>query len=189
MRLSLAIGVSLVTIGALALYVLRNGFFMFVLGHATYGPPSDPVALAAAFDRLARERSETPGMRVGDLADARASCLAAGARKEAQEAFRRVNLILVGAGSGSLSDVIPPLARRVPELRPDLTGLAGRPARGGPEADLVRDALDELTDPEAPIHRGIDLSDGFAQLDLRSLVAALMAGGDRLADCVGRRGS
>lgn len=187
MRLSLAIGVSLVAMGVLALYVLRNGFFMFLIGHAIHAPPKDPEALAAAFERLAEERADTPGMRVGEIAAARGLCLAAGADPRAAEAFRRVNLVLAGAGAGSLSPLIPPIVRRVPELRPDLTGLAPQP-RAARQAATVAQALDALADPEAEIHLGLDLAGGFARLDLRSLVAALDAGGDGLAECMGRRG-
>ncbi len=184
MRLTLVIGVFLVLFGGGALYATRNAFFMFALGHLTHHPPADAEAAASAFAKLGAAHSDSPGLTLRDVAEARLACIGAETGDAAREGFLRANLVMLGAGAHSLSRMIPPEARKLVELRPDLafaaeSGAAG-PARGGEAADI----LSRLADPEAPIHRGLGLSEGFAALELRQLLAALAEQGDAYDSCV-----
>ncbi|MEX2517696.1 MAG: hypothetical protein WD969_00015 [Paracoccaceae bacterium] len=180
MRLMITIGAILAFVGVAALFVFRNGFLMLALGYLLYAPPDDDATLAAAFDDLAAERSATPGMTLGVAADARITCFAPMAPGAVRAAFRRVNLVLLGAGSVSYSGVIPPETRRLPALRPDLVELGGpRPDSLTPaEAESVNDALKVLNAPDTPIFKGIAFDDPEGRRELRGLVEALF-GADR----------
>lgn len=194
MRMSIFVGLILVALACATLYQTRNGFFMYVMGHATHFPPSEPSEVAAAYDALAAEASETVGVSLGDVAAARLACIerAAGAAPKGvvETALRRLNLILLGAGVNSRSPMIPPDARRVTELRPDLT----RDARPWREPDLnqreqrkLDDVMEGLLDPKAAIYRGAGLAASFGHLDLRNQVETMMAGGAAFHGCVEER--
>ena len=185
MRLTLVIGVFLVLFGGGALYATRNAFFMFALGHLTHHPPADAEAAASAFAQLGAAHSDSPGLTLRDVAEARLACIGAETGGAAREGFLRANLVMLGAGAHSLSRMIPPEARKLVELRPDLAFAAGRgeasaAANGGEAADI----LAQLADPAAPIHLGLGLSDGFAALELRQMLAALAEHGDAYDSCV-----
>lgn len=186
MRLLIATGSLLVLAGGVALFVLRNGFFMYLIGHLTYAPPETPEGVAAAFASLSAESSETPGVTLGALADARVDCLGGAAPATVEKAFRRINLVLLGAGADSLSPVISPEARRTPEIRPDLTRVdAHRPRALSPRNNArVEAVLEALADPGAPIYRGLDLSKAFAASELRRLVETMETSDDNFQYCV-----
>lgn len=196
MRMSMFVGLILITMGGTTLYQIRNGFFMYVVGQFTYWPPSDPAAVGAAFGDLAAETSETPGVSLGDVAEARLSCISefAGDAPKSQvgDALHRLNLVLLGVGVNSTSPVIEPNARRLTELRADLT----RDARDWRERELrereearLSDVMEGLMDPEHRMYDGLDLAASFGHLDLRNYVNVLLAGGEALHDCVKSRRS
>ncbi|QIE56259.1 hypothetical protein G5B40_12790 [Pikeienuella piscinae] len=190
MRLLIATGSLFVLAGGAALFILRNGLFMYLVGHLTYAPPETPEGVTAAFSSLAAESSQTPGVTLGALADARVACLGGAVPAAVEEAFRRINLVLLGAGSNSLSPVISPEARRAPELRPDLTRVdTSRPQRMPPrDAARVDALLNALADPAAPIHRGLDLSAGQPASELRRLVDEMESGKESYQNCVTNAG-
>ncbi|MFV0474525.1 MAG: hypothetical protein ACK5MQ_10030 [Pikeienuella sp.] len=186
MRLFIALGsLTILTICAV-LYLFFQNILFGMVGQLTYDPPADAARLAAAFERLARLPSDTPGVSIGAIADARLACLA-GDREPgaADEAFRRANLVMLGAGVQSFSPVISPEARRVAELRPDLSHadnhtrvkLAAAPRRS------VRKVIESLEEPGAAIYLGLDLSSDAARRELRRLVETLADGGAALRDC------
>ncbi|MEO1612356.1 MAG: hypothetical protein AAFU55_08400 [Pseudomonadota bacterium] len=192
--MSILIGLVLVVLGGAALYQIRNGFFMYAAGHLTHWPPSEPSEVASAFDALAAETSETQGFTLGDVADARASCatdLIGGAPNEiVAEAFERLNLVLLGVGVNSYSPMIPPNARRMTELRRDLT----RDSRPWREPDLnaaaakqFDEVVDDLTDAENGIYAGLDLVSNFGHLDFTRYVEAMLDGGEPFHRCVAER--
>ena len=183
MRRVLAIAFLLVAIGCGALYATRNTDFMVALGHLTHHPPDDAGAAAAAFAHLGGQHADSPGLTLRDIAEARLACLGMATGQPAREAFLRANLVMLGAGANSLSRVIPPEARKLVELRPDLAYVSGAGWAGegrGQEAGI----LWKLADPEAPIHLGLGLSEGFAALELRQMLAALAEHGDAYDSCV-----
>ncbi|MFN3260417.1 MAG: hypothetical protein ACE37J_07640 [Pikeienuella sp.] len=184
MRLSLVIGVFLVLIGGGALYATRNAFFMFALGHLTHHPPHDAEAAASAFAHLGAAYSDAPGLTLGEVAEARLACIGAETGAAAKEGFLRANLVMLGAGAHSLSRVIPPEARKLVELRPDLAFATWAGETGTERGGDATDILSRLADPEAPIHLGLGLSEGFAALELRQLLAALAEHGDAYDSCV-----
>lgn len=179
MRLTIAIGLILVLVGGGALYLFKRPEVMAVIGQLSYRPPADDAAMAAAFDDLAADESGLPGVTLGALARARLACIGVSGEEAARQAFLRANLVMLGAGAGSFSVVIPPEARRLPALRPDLAGTG--PASGS-TADSTA-ILEMLGDPSAPIHRGLSLSDGFAALELRQMLSELATGGDAFSAC------
>ena len=106
------------------------------------------------------------------------------------DALRRLNLVLLGVGVNSTSPVIEPNARRVTEIRSDLTRDAGewtaRELRER-EAERLADVMDGLMDPEHRMYAGLNLSSSFGHIDLRNYVEALVAGGEGLHRCVRNR--
>lgn len=194
MRVSIFIGLLLVALACTFLYQTRNGFFMYVIGHATHFPPDAPADISAAFDDLAAAPSETGGVTLGDVTAARLECAGrlspAASKPQVAEALRRVNLILLGVGITSQSPIIPPDARRLTELRGDLTRDA-RPWRAPDlnkrEEERLRDVLEMLTDPDNRIFAGLDLAAEFAHLDLRNVIDAMLLSGEELHACVKER--
>lgn len=182
MRIALAIGAFLALLAGGALYATRNAVFMVALGHLTHHPPDDAEAASEAFAHLGAAHADTPGLTLRDVAEARLACMGAETGAAAREGFLRANLVMLGAGAHSLSRVIPPEARKLVELRPDLAFVAGETAaaHGGDAAEI----LSRLADPAAPIHLGLGLSEGFAALELRQLLAALARHGDAYDSCV-----
>lgn len=185
MRMMIAIGALLLLAGGAFLILVKNTLLMVLLGHLTYSPPEDAAEAAPAFAALAATPSPMPGVTFGAQAEARLACVDQAASPAAKEAFRRVNLVLLGAGAGSLSPLIPPETRRMPDLRPDLAKLelAGS-GRGSGDPAKIAEILAALVDPDSPIHRGLDLRSGVNGLELRRMVDNLSAGGAGFADCV-----
>ncbi|MEL7465726.1 MAG: hypothetical protein AAFN79_16780 [Pseudomonadota bacterium] len=194
MRMSILIGLVLVVLGGAALYQIRNGFFMYAAGHLTHWPPSEPADIAAEFTKLEAESSETLGISLGQVANARVACasdvMGASPNETVAKAFRRLNLVLLGVGVNSYSPVIPPNARRMTELRRDLT----RDSRPWREPDLnsaaskqLDDVIDELTAAENGIYVGLDLISNFGHLDFTRYVEAMMKGGEPFHLCVADR--
>lgn len=183
MRLVTTICALLALVGLAAIFFLRNGLFMFALGYLLYSPPDDERSLASAFESLAAEWSSTPGMTLGVEADARLSCFAPGATPAVGVAFRRVNLVLLGAGAVSYSGLIPPEIRRLPGLRPDLVELGGPrpPSLAQEETESVDAAQSVLMAPDAPIFLGIALHGNGDRRALDALIDTLF---DRDRVCV-----
>ncbi|MEM7545013.1 MAG: hypothetical protein AAF367_05705 [Pseudomonadota bacterium] len=190
MRTTILAGLIMIAIGASALYQTRNGFFMFMVGHATYWPPTAADAVQSEFDALGEVKTSIKEVRLADAAAAQAICverlsgqsLPAGAAR----AFERFNLVLLGAGQNALSPIIPPDVRRVPELRRDLT----QPDRDYYDPDLrardekkLRAVIDDLSEPEHAIYTGLDLRASFGHIDLKNQVEALLNAGERLHQC------
>ena len=194
MRMSILIGLVLVLLGGATLYQIRNGFFMFAAGHVTHWPPSDPSEVASEFDALASEMSETLGFTLGDVAEARVACAAdiigAAPNETVAEALKRLNLVLLGVGVVSYSPMIPPSARRMTELRSDLTR-DSRPWRepdlNAPAAKQFDSVIDGLTEAENRIYTGLDLVSNFGHLDFMKYVEALLKGGEPFHLCVAER--
>jgi hypothetical protein len=191
MRATIMVGLILIALGGSALYQIRNGFFMFVVGHATHWPPADEAALAAEFDKLGEEITSVSEVPLRTMAALQSKCVAAITGQTltagAEAGFQRLSLILLGAGKNSLSPVIPPLARRIPELRRDLT----MPDRDYREPELqekdetrMRDIFSDLTEPEHPIYLGTGLADNFGHIDLKNQVEAMLNGGSGFHRCV-----
>ena len=194
MRMTILIGLILVTLGGATLYQIRNGFFMYLVGHTTHWPPTEPEAINAEFDELAKTESESPGITLGDVARARVECAEAftGApvKANAGEGFRRLNLIILGVGVNSPSPMIEPNARRLTELRPDLTRDARdwiEPALNERETASLRKVLELLLTDENLIYRGVDLNRDFGHLDFERYANALLNGGAPYYDCVRER--
>ena len=194
MRMSMFIGLILVALACVTLYQTRNGFFMFLVGHATHFPPDDPGEIETAFENLAAEESETIGVSLGAVAAARRACVSAFVGSPPQgvvaAAFRRLNLILLGVGVNSPSPLIPPDARRLTELQGDLT----RDARAWREPTLnireerkLDEVVEDLLEPENEIYRGLGLAESFGHSDLRNYFEAMMAGGETFNICVAER--
>lgn len=184
MRRAFVFGVFLVLFAGGALYATRNAAFMVALGHLTHHPPEDAKAAASALADLGAVHSNSPGLKLRDVAEARLACIGAETAAAAREGFLRANLVMLGAGAHSLSRMIPPEARKLVELRPDLALAAGAGEAATLRDDKVAKILWRLADPEAPIHLGLGLSEGFAALELRQLLAALAEHGDAYDSCM-----
>lgn len=194
MRMSILIGFVLVVLGGAALYQIRNGFFMYAAGHLTHWPPAEPSEVASEFDALAAEMSETQGFTLDDVATARMSCagdiIGASPNETVAGAFRRLNLILLGVGVNSFSPMIPPDARRMTELRRDLTRDSRpwrEPALNSAAAKQFDEVMDDLTDAENRIYAGLDLVSNFGHLDFMKYVEAMLKGGEPFHLCVAER--
>ena len=194
MRATIIIGLILVALGATALYQTRNSFFMYVVGHATYFPADEDAALVAQFDELGEERTSIGIVPLRVVVDAQVRCVREVSGKAltplVEAAFRRFGLVLLGAGKNSFSPVIPPNARKIPELRRDLT-MPDREYRptllAEAEANQLDELIDELTRPDHKIYQGINLSTNFAHLELRQQVTAVLNSGQGFHTCVGSR--
>jgi len=194
MRATIFIGLILVALGTSALYQVRNGFFMYVVGHGTYFPAEEDAALVAQFDELGEERTSVGVVPLRDVADAQVRCAREISGKAqtplVEAAFRRFGLVLLGAGKNSLSPVIPPDARKGPELRRDLTR-ADRACRAisltSAKADQLDEIINELTRSDHKIYQGLDLATNFAHLDLRQQITAVLNSGQGFHTCVGGR--
>ncbi len=191
MRATIMVGLILIAIGATALYQLRNGFFMYLVGHATYQVPSDEAALSDAFAALGEEPTPIAAIPLDSVAETQSRCAASVIGKRlpagAEAAFQRIGLVLLGAGANSLSPVIPPDVRRLPELRRDLTmpyRAYAAPELTEADAQRFRDIVDALTEPEHPIHRGTNLADNFGHIDLKYQVEVMVNGGEPFHRCV-----
>lgn len=191
MRMSVLIGIVLVALGGATLYQTQNGFLMYAIGHFTYWPPEDPVAVKAEFTKLASETSETEGITLGQVANARIRCatnvIGAPPKPQVATALRRLNLVLLGVGVRSQSPMIDPKARRLTELRRDLT----RDARDWIEPVLNKKAteqfegvMDSLTDAEHRMYEGVNLTADFGHLDFSKYVEVMLDGGQAFYECV-----
>lgn len=194
MRMSILIGLILVLLGGVTLYQTRNGFFMYVAGHLTHWPPSDTAAFVREFDALAAEESETLGLDLGEITDARIACLKEMApqppTQSVETALRRLNLVLLGVGVNSQSSVIEPDARRITELRRDLT----RDARDWREPDMneieaakLEEVLEALSDRDNPIYVDIGGDDAFWHLDFKKFTKIMLENGEVFHACVMQR--
>lgn len=187
-------GVLLVALGALALFQVRNGFFLSMVGRATYAPPEEPAAIEAAFRDLAALESKTPGVTLGQVAAARVDCVRTFSGKNfgdgTVKAFTRLNLMLLGAGVDAFAPVVEPQAFRITELRPDFTqdtvAWLGSEMTSNERRNLDN-ILAGLVDPEHPAYVGIDFSAGFTQFDFSAMVEVMMRGGEAFHGCVAER--
>lgn len=172
MRLALSLSSLLIGLAGAAVFILYNSFFMCMVGQVTYAPPQSSNALRDAFSALSRETSNTPGVTLGGVADARVVCLNVSLPPDVAEGVRRLNLVLLGAGARSLSRVIAPEARRLTALRPDLTEEAGVNfvTLSERQAAVMSAELATLSSPNAPIYRDLDLSGGVLQESFRLAV-------------------
>lgn len=194
MRLSILIGLVMIAGAGFALYKTQNGFFMYAMGHITHGAPATADEAEAAFAAMADEPVDELGATTGGYARARLACVAESAAIQPSDAvaaaFIRLNQVLVGVGANSSASVIAPGARRLAELRPDLT-LVDRhretPDLNARDFTMAKDELDALLDVENPIYAGLDLYSDFGHLDLLKLTNAMEAGGARLFECVRER--
>ncbi|MEM7267860.1 MAG: hypothetical protein AAF401_01265 [Pseudomonadota bacterium] len=194
MRVSILIGLGLVVLGAGALYQVRNGFFMATIGAVTYSPPAGAEALDVAFRDLAASTPIQSDATLGQIADARATCVQSLGGKPAKakvaEAFRRFNLMLLGAGSKSTSSVVDPQAHYVSEIRRSLVNIAA-PWRDTeltePERRRLSDVITVMTSVDHPVYADLDLAGGFLQSDLRDLANIIQFNGRALYDCEQRR--
>lgn len=194
MRTTILMGLLLVALGALALFQVRNGYFLSMVGRATYSPPSDPAEMQAAFDRLAALESKTPGVTLGDIAAARVTCARIFSGKQfdpnAVRAFTRLNLMMLGAGVDAFTPVVAPQAFRITEIRPDFTQDATDwkdKVLTVAERRRLDDILSQLVRPDHPAYGGIDFSSGFTQFDFSAMVEVMMRGGRAFHECVAER--
>lgn len=187
------VGLILIALGAVALYQIRNGFFMYVVGHGTYWPAGGDAELATEFDELGDERTSIGIVPLNTVVDTQLRCATAISGQTlpagAEAGFRRLSLVLLGAGKNSLSSVIPPDARRIPELRRDIT-MPDRAYRA-PDLDTsqdtkLRDLISDLTEPDHKIYQGIGLAENFGHLDLIKQVNAILNSGEEFHSCVQR---
>ena len=136
MRASVLIGLALVAVGFVALYQVKNGFLMSSLSVAYYAPPEDPAELQPAFDELGGIEAADGGFYLRQIAQAWIVCtlrqMTELPEDAAIEAFRRLNLMLLGAGVNSLSGdrSADPLHRRNPS---QLSAGDGHPVDPAPE--------------------------------------------------------
>lgn len=191
MRTTILVGLILIALGGSTLYQIRNGFFMYLVGHATYAPPLDEAAALAAFAALAAENAGLPGLTIGMAADARVECAKSlsGVQPgpDAEEAFHRFSLVLLGVGQISRSSIIPPDARRVTELRRDITVTSTEwetQTLNERNAAKLDDTIAGLIDRDAAIFVGLDLSSSYGDLDLRGMTDAMMDKGEAFQACV-----
>lgn len=187
-------GVLLVALGALALFQVRNGYFLSMVGRATYAPPEEPAEIEAAFQELAALESRTPGVTLGQVAAARVDCVRTFSGKSFERgtvrAFTRLNLMLLGAGVDAFTPVVEPQAFRITELRPDFTQdtVPWSDVEMTPnERRSFDNILAGLIDPEHPAYDGIDLDAGFTQFDFTAMIEVMMRGGEAFHGCVAER--
>ena len=191
MRVSLLIGLVLIAVGLVALYQVKNGFLMSNIAKAYYAPPAEPEALRAAFDELGNRGAAEKGYLLKQVAEARVICTLRQTSENpspaSTEAFRRLNLMMLGAGVNELSPVVDPQVHYIGEirrsfLRETAPWRTSRLSRG--EVSRLDGLFHELTAVKHPIYADLPLGDGFNHFALRALVDALRKSGEAVNDCV-----
>ena len=191
MRKTMLIGLALVVAGAMALYQVRNGPFLSLVGQAIYSMPKDTEQLQAAFAKLAETPSATPGVTLAMVAEARLTCALSRIRENpngsARAAFTRMNLMLLGVGVDTFAPVIDPEAYRLTELRRGLTHDAlpwrGQTLNRGEERSLDK-IFTELLRIDHPAYADLKLANGFSHYDFTVLTNAMLRGEAEFHDCV-----
>ncbi len=191
MRASLLFGLVLIAVGLIALYQTKNGFLMSTIGQAYYAPPEEPEALQAAFEDLGTQGAAENGYSLKQVAQARVICTLQQTSEKptrtATEAFRRLNLMMLGAGVGQLSPVIDPQVHFIGEIRRSLLRetapwRSGRLSRG--EINRLDELFRNLTAIKHPAYSDLPLGDGFNHFALRAMVEALRLSGEAVSTCV-----
>lgn len=191
MTKTMLIGLVLVMSGAMALYQVRNGAFMSMLGHLIHATPTDEAELKPAFAALGDMPSASPGVRLADVAGARLSCAIrfSNARPTgaAKTAFMRMNLMLLGVGTSTFDPLIDPEAYRLAELRRELTNDATpwrwRELNRGEERALD-EIFSDLMRFDHPAYADLNLREGFSLNDLSVLTSVMLRNGEDFHNCV-----
>ena len=191
MRMSLLFGLLLIGVGLVALYQTKNGFLMSTIGKAYYAPPAEPEALKAAFDDLGGQEAAESGYSLQQVARARVICTLRQTREQptetAREAFRRLNLMMLGAGVGQLSPVIDPEVHYIGEIRRSfLRETAPWRTSGLTRGEVTRldGIFHTLTAIKHPAYADLRLGDGFNHFALRAMVEAMRSSGEAVNACV-----
>ena len=191
MRASVLIGLALVAVGFVALYQVKNGFLMSSLSQAYYAPPEDPADLQPAFEKLGGMEAADGGFYLRQIAQARIICTLRQTTElpedAAIEAFRRLNLMLLGAGVNSLSPVIDPQIHYIGEIRRSYLRETAtwRPWRlNNGEQSRMDDLFEALTAIKHPAYADLPLGDGFNHYALRAMVTAMRDKGEAVHTCV-----
>lgn len=191
MRMYLLIGLALVAVGMVALYQTKNGFLMSMIGQAYYAPPEEPEALKAAFENLGEQGAAESGYLLRQVARARVICTLRQTSEQptqvATEAFRRLNLMMLGAGMNRLSPVVDPQVHYIGEIRRSLlretvAWRTSRLSRG--EVSRLDGLFEDLTAIEHPAYADLPLGDGFNHFALRAMVETLRTSGEVVSECV-----
>lgn len=191
MRVSLLIGLALIAIGMVALYQVKNGFLMSNIAKVYYAPPAEPEALKAAFDDLGDKDAAGSGYLLKQVARARVICtLRQTGEKPGQvstEAFRRLNLMMLGGGVNEPSPVVDPQVHYIGEirrsfLRETAAWRTSRLSRG--EVARLDELFHNLTAIKHPAYADLPLGDGFNHFALRAMVEAMRNAGEAVNACV-----
>lgn len=191
MRVSLLFGLALIAVGLVALYQTKNGFLMSTIGKAYYAPPEGPEALKAAFEDLGGQGAAESGYSLKQVARARVICTLRQTSEQpsqtATEAFRRLNLMMLGAGVGQLSPVIDPQVHFIGEIRRSLLRettpwRTSRLTQG--EISRLDELFHGLTAVKHPAYADLPLGDGFNHFALRAMVEAMRTSGEAVNACV-----
>ncbi len=191
MRMSLLIGLALIVVGLAALYQTKNGFLMSTIGGVYYSPPEEPEALKEAFEDLGAKGAAENGYLLHQVARARVICTLRQTSEQpttvATEAFRRLNLMMLGAGVNELSPVIDPQVHYIGEIRRSLlretaAWRTSRLTRG--EVSRLDGLFEALTAIKHPIYADMPLGDGFNHFALRAMVEAMRTSGEAVNNCV-----
>lgn len=196
MRVSLLIGLALIAVGVVALYQVKNGFLMSNIAKVYYAPPTEPEALKAAFDALGNKGGAEKGYLLKQVAQARVNCTLRQTTESpgpvSTEAFRRLNLMMLGAGVNELSPVVDPRVHYIGEirrtyLRETAAWRTSRLTRG--EVSRLDGLFHQLTAIKHPAYADLPLSDGFNHFALRAMVEAMRNAGEAVNACVAERKS
>ncbi len=191
MRVSLLFGLALIAVGLVALYQTKNGFLMSTIGQAYYAPPDEPEALKAAFEDLGGQDAAESGFLLKQVARARVICTLQQTSEQptqvATKAFRRLNLMMLGAGVNQQSPVIDPQVHYIGEIRRSLlretvAWRTGNLSRG--EVSRLDGLFHELTAIKHPAYTDLALGDGFNHFALRAMVEAMRTSGEVVNACV-----
>ena len=191
MRISVLIGIALVAVGLVALYQVKNGFLLSTIGKFYYAPPTEHEALKLAFEDLGAKDAAESGYLLSQVARARVICTGRHMNEQptdvAAEAFRRLNLMLLGAGVNQLSSVVDPQVHYIGEirrsyLRETAAWWTSRLTRG--EVSRLDGLFETLTAIKHPIYADLPLGDGFNHFALRAMVEAMRASGEAVNKCV-----
>lgn len=191
MRVSLLIGLVLIAVGLVALYQTKNGFLMSTIAKAYYAPPEEPEALKAAFEDLGGQGAAESGYSLNQVARARVICTLRQTNekptKTATEAFRRLNLMMLGAGVNQLSSVIDPQVHYIGEIRRSFLRetAAWRTGYLSPgEVSRLDGLFHKLTAIKHPAYADLPLGDGFNHFGFRALVETMRTSGQAVNACV-----
>lgn len=191
MRISLLFGLVLIAVGLVALYQTKNGLLMSTIGQAYYAPPEESVALKTAFEDLGGQDAAESGYLLKQVARARVICTLQQTSEQpsqtATEAFRRLNLMMLGAGVNQLSPVIDPQVHYIGEIRPSLlretvAWRTSRLSRG--EVSRLDGLLHDLTAVKHPAYADLPLGEGFNHFAFRAMVEAMRTSGEAVNACV-----